>query len=169
MSLPATPVQLAEAPTDLSTKSPSHRANRRRRRPGAVRQSRDNHAGTKACSAQESSLEDGDDGNAFGIGQDLRGDDLVWAKCLPRVDERCENAAALFTLASRRRRYRIADPEGHRVHSILTLLASFGDRVVRLGGVRERAESDTRGGKGVETPDQWSEKAQTGEIRGGLE
>ncbi|KAH9822014.1 hypothetical protein Tdes44962_MAKER10298, partial [Teratosphaeria destructans] len=67
--------------------------------PRAVRQTGDDHAGAKATGSEEAGFEDGEDGEALGVGEDGGRDDLVGTEGLSGVDEGGEDATALFAFA----------------------------------------------------------------------
>jgi hypothetical protein len=66
--------------------------------PGAIGQSRDDETAAEASGAKEAGLEDGNDGEALGAGENRGGDDLVGTEGLFGVDEGGENATAFLAL-----------------------------------------------------------------------
>jgi hypothetical protein len=84
---------------DLSTETTSYGADRRGRRPRSISESCDYNTASETTTAQETSFEDGENGQTFGIGKNLRWDDLIGAKGLLGVDEGSEDTSAFLTFA----------------------------------------------------------------------
>jgi hypothetical protein len=88
--------KVCELEADLSAESTSNGSDSGGRRPGSVSQSCDNDTTTEATTSQETSLEDGENGQAFGVCENLRWDDFVGTEGLLWVDERGEDATAFL-------------------------------------------------------------------------
>lgn len=109
--------EVGEFETDLTTKTTTDSTNRGRsgpeagcqqvsmaergkaELPGAVSQTRYNDAGAETGTTEEAGLEDGHNGETFGICEDIGRDDLVGTEGLFGVDEGREDLASLLTLA----------------------------------------------------------------------
>jgi hypothetical protein len=84
---------------DLSAETSSYSAYCGGRRPRSIRESRDYNTASETAAAQETSFEDGKNGQTFGIGENLRWDDLIGAEGLLGVDEGSEETSAFLTFA----------------------------------------------------------------------
>jgi hypothetical protein len=84
---------------DLSAETTSYSSDRGGRRPRSIRESRDYNTTSETATAQETSFENGENGQTFGIGENLRWDDLIGAEGLLGVDEGSEDTSAFLTFA----------------------------------------------------------------------
>lgn len=83
--------------TNLATEAGASSGDSTRGAPGAIGEACDNEATAEATRSEEAGLEDGDDGEALGVGENVGRDDLFGAEGLARADEGGEDLAALFT------------------------------------------------------------------------
>jgi hypothetical protein len=88
--------KISQLEADLAADAGTTGRDGTRSAPGAIGKPSDDEAATEATGADEAGLENGEDGEALGVGEDRRRNDLVGTKGLARVDEGGEDLAALF-------------------------------------------------------------------------
>lgn len=81
----------------MATKTSARSRNGAGSTPRPIWKSGDDQTATKSSGSEEAGFEDSDDGEALGIGENSRRDNLVGTKRLAGVDEGGKNLAALFT------------------------------------------------------------------------
>ena len=67
--------------------------------PAAICELRDNHARSESATAEEAGLQYSQDGETFGVGEDVRGNDFLGTEGLFGIDEFGEDATGLLALA----------------------------------------------------------------------
>lgn len=82
---------------DLTAKAGTGCRNGTGSTPRSVRKSRDDETAAKSSRSEEAGFENSNDGEALGVCEYGRRNNLVGTKGLSRVDERGENLAALLT------------------------------------------------------------------------
>lgn len=88
--------KISQLKADLTANAGTTGRNGSRSAPRAIGKPGDDEAATEATGADEAGLEDGEDGEALGVGEDRRRNDLVGTKGLARVYEGSKDLAALF-------------------------------------------------------------------------
>lgn len=90
--------EIGKLEADLAADASASGRNSTGSAPGAIGQSGNDETAAEATGSDEAGLENGDDGEALGICQNRRWNDLVGSEGLARVDEGGQDLATLLTL-----------------------------------------------------------------------